>query len=68
MCRLDKGQPQWFSWVVRILVKCTNESCSQHDKIKSVLAIYLGNGVYQRPQPVCNSCDGLRDMAVVEEQ
>ena len=50
-----------------MLVKCTNTECSQYDKVKQIRPMYLGSGVEQRLQPVCTSCDGLRDMAIVEE-
>lgn len=38
------------------LVKCINKDCHQFDRVKSITPIYLGNGVIQRPQPVCTAC------------
>lgn len=60
------GNRVWLRGAMdRTLVRCTNENCSQYDKVKSISPLYLGNGVYQRLTPVCSSCDGKRDMAIV---
>ena len=50
------------------LVKCDNPSCSQYGIIKSIMPLYMGNGVSQRLQPVCTACDGKQDMVIVNER